>query len=91
MLVGDGGSQVSVDGARVAYELWAALLAATNAFPPPPPAQPAPILEAYVQAKVALAALGADQRAGGVTNEASVSSRCLDGHESSSQSLCCVE
>jgi hypothetical protein len=55
VLVWDGGSQVGVDGARVAHELWAALLAAKNA--PPPPPTPAPIPEAYVKAKAALDAL----------------------------------
>jgi hypothetical protein len=66
VLVWDGGSQVGVDGARVVHELWAALLAARNA-PPPPAPQPAPIPEAYVKAQAALdalvAALGADQQA----------------------------
>lgn len=38
VLTWDGGSQVGVDGARVAHELWAALLAAKNAPPPAPAA-----------------------------------------------------
>jgi hypothetical protein len=68
VLTWDGGSQVGVDGARVAHELWAALLAAKHAPPPPPPPpapKPGPIPEAYVKAKAALdaliAAIGADQ------------------------------
>ena len=55
-MVWDGGSSVNVDGARVAHELWAALLAAKNA-PPPPAPQLAPIPDAYVKAKAAVDAL----------------------------------
>jgi hypothetical protein len=67
VLVWDGGAQVSVDGARVAHELWAALLAVKSALPPPAPPEPATIPDAYVKAQAALdalvAAIGVDQQA----------------------------